>query len=204
MHGKTLQLWPSERLSHIITTYLGLWYTDEQSLGPALWVQYRQRGWTMLRKRPTLPKRLEKRFQEEMAFWIKLNQLSKRSSGLHHPFLLWKCDTVPLFPWLCSWSPCALAGKGGQLRIGGTVSSGDAGCASVWFCFPRRDFHRSNFKKPSQQLTESSLFIQIEGLLSSPRLCDSTCIFEGFTLLLMPLYPTMKAVIFRKLWGGSG
>ena len=101
--------------------------------------------------------------------------------------------------------PVLSAGKGGSVKDRGTCQLRWYGlCSSVWFYFPQRDFYRSNFKKPSQQLTESSLFIQIEGLLSSPRLCDSTCIFEGFTLLLMPLYPTMKAVIFRKLWGGSG
>ena len=41
-------------------------YDTQMSKSPALQVQYRQRGWKMLRKSLPLPKRLKKRFQEEM------------------------------------------------------------------------------------------------------------------------------------------
>ena len=43
MHGKTLQLWSSERLSHTIGAYLELWYTDEQKPCPP--GRYHQPHW---------------------------------------------------------------------------------------------------------------------------------------------------------------
>lgn len=101
---------------------------------------------------------------------------------------------------LCSISPdCihALCQKGGWVMY-----LDNCQFRWLWLCslsvvlVSSERFLSEKFLKLSKQLTESSLFIQTEGLLSSSRLCDSACILEGFTLSLMPLYPTTKAAIF--------